>query len=451
MLKQIYLFGFILFFNSCFVNQKLLNRYKKVDNYLYSGNYEEASKYLDKEISSYSENDLLLYYLDKGMLDFYAGKYNSAINHFDKADHLIENLYTKSISQAFSSMLTNDYAMSYSGEDYENLYISIFKALSYIQLNNMEAALVEIRRFHDKITLLKTRYAEEIEKINNENKTELKAGEYNINDNALARYLSYILYRSDGLYDDARIDLETMSALWDSTQYVYDFSSPEFSHFSYEEKKDSGIVNLVLFSGLAPVKEAWELEVLTFLDHIIITGKPSFNRTFAMKLDEKNVDLSFKFSIPTMSVRDSRVDMIRLFIDGKEYSVYKLESIDKMAINTFKLDEETRLIKHVSRSLIKAVAANKTAKAAKKNVGDNIWGQLLGDIGKALINTTEQADLRAWRLLPKNCYINEISLPYGTHTIEIVYYKNNTVLKRDLKTIDIQAENKLNMVMSYAF
>jgi uncharacterized protein len=449
---MIYKIAICLFLlQSCAVNYNLQKRYNNVENFLYSGNYIEASKYLDKEIQTYSENDLLLYYLDKGLLEFYAGNHQLSINHLDKADQLMENLYTKSISQAVGSMFSNDYALAYSGEDYENLYVNIFKALSYIKLGQNGSALVEIRRFHDKITLLKNKYAKEIEQINNEKDTKLEIGDYNIHDNAIARYLSYILYRADDLNDDARIDLEKMLKLWDDSSQLYDFEKPEIAHFSPELSTDSARLNVLVFSGLAPVKKAWELQVLTFLDHIIITGKPNFERSFVMKLDKKNVDLSFKLSIPTMKKRDSRITNIKILINGQDTTCYQLESIDNIAINTFGLNQDTRLLKHFSRSLIKAVAANETAKTAKKSVGDNIWGQLLGDIGKALINETEQADLRAWRLLPQKSYMNEFKLPFGTHTIKIVYYSNNVILKTDKRLVELKPENKLNMVMSYAF
>ena len=447
---MIKLIVFVLLLQSCAVNYNLQKRYKNVEKHLLSGNYKEASKTLDKEIATYSENDLLLYYLDKGLLDFYASNYQLAINHLDKADQLMESLYTKSVSQAIGSMLSNDYAMAYSGEDYENLYVNIFKALAYIKLKKNEAALVEIRRFHDKITLLKNKYAKEIEAINKEKDVELEIGEYNIHDNAMARYLSYLLYRADNLQDDARIDLEKMIALWDDAKQIYDFEKPDPDLFTPELNPDSARVNLLIFSDLAPVKKAWELQVLTFLDHIIITGKPDFKRTFAMKMDKKNVDLSFKLSIPTLKKRSSRVTNVKIFVNGENRSCYQLESIDNLAINSFEMNSDTRLLKHFSRSLLKAVAANSASKAIKKET-KSVWGDLLAGVSSALINETEQADLRAWRLLPKKSYMNEFNLPFGTHTIEIVYYSGQNILKKDVQTIDLKPENKLNMVMSYAF
>ncbi len=76
----------------------------------------------------------MLYYLDLGMLHHYAGNYAKSNEFLQKAEYAIEELFTASVSKIATSLLLNDNALDYSGEDYEDIYLNIFKALNFIAL-----------------------------------------------------------------------------------------------------------------------------------------------------------------------------------------------------------------------------------------------------------------------------------------------------------------------------
>ncbi len=99
----------------------------------------------------FGDKDRVLYWIDLGLLNHYADKDSLAIENLQLADYAIEELYTKSISKGAASMLLNDNALDYSGEDYENIYINVFKSLSYYRNGFSESALVEIRRLLEKL------------------------------------------------------------------------------------------------------------------------------------------------------------------------------------------------------------------------------------------------------------------------------------------------------------
>ena len=89
--------------------------YQPILSSLKQGDYNQAvQKVFEAEIEDeYADKDKLLLHLDKAMLLHYQGNYQQSNNEFDKAERIIEELYTKSISKAAASMLANDNALDY--------------------------------------------------------------------------------------------------------------------------------------------------------------------------------------------------------------------------------------------------------------------------------------------------------------------------------------------------
>ncbi len=129
--------------------------YNAVDNFVNQDRFAEAVNALENsKKESFDYKDRVLYWIDLGLLNHYANNDSLAIENLQLADFAIEELYTKSVSKAAVSMLLNDNALDYSGEDYENIYINVFKSLAYYREGLSESSLVEIRRLIEKFVTL---------------------------------------------------------------------------------------------------------------------------------------------------------------------------------------------------------------------------------------------------------------------------------------------------------
>ncbi|MBC8414739.1 hypothetical protein H8E50_13880, partial [bacterium] len=183
--------------------------FREVDQAYESGNYTIAQAYIESNKEKlYREKDKVLYHLETGMLDFYSSEYSESNRHLDQAELLIEEYFTKSISQAASSLLINDLQLDYRGEDFEDIYLNIFKALNYLSLNDSDAAFVEVRRISNKLNLLEDKYAKLAQAYTQSDKNQgviIKSGPSRFYNSALARYLSLLMYRAEGNYDGVRI------------------------------------------------------------------------------------------------------------------------------------------------------------------------------------------------------------------------------------------------------
>lgn len=459
-------------------NANLRSRYKSIEGSLYKGNVENAVKSLNSNRSDYSKEDQVLYELDRGILAYYMGDDKNAIKFLEKADRRIEENYTESISKAVLSAISNDYAMDYAGENYESVYVNVFKALVYIRQNNADAARVEIRRMTEKFKDFAVRYNEEIEALKGQGlKSQLKKlnpNDFPFIDSALGRYLSLILYRADGDVDDAQIDKNNLLGIIEGRQELYRGNAKNES-IQTEPTDGKGLVNIVAFCDKGPYKYAWELEALAAGNSITVSGRnPTFRETFHFL---KHQDLSFKFSIPKIRERKNEIETVNVYVNNVlAAKTYELEDFGRVAVNTFNNNNTPIIIKSVLRGIGKAITAkeltkdwDKTAsgKSSKKkknsknkskkkekepSEGDKLLASLFSSLTKAAINSTEQADLRCWRLMPDRAEVAEVELPYGTHNITLEFVgRNGTIRKRLNKTITVSADQPLNLVSAYAF
>jgi len=225
----------------------------------------------DTKEKSFSEKDRVLYHLYKGVLLHYNQEFMESNIELNIAEDAIEELFTKSISRAASSMLLNDNTFAYAGEDYEDIYINIFKALNYINLDQSESAFVEIRKVNIKLNLLEDKYKEYAEELNDSDdskiKVEVKSIEFN--NSALARFLSMLLYRADNKFDDVRVDNRYLDEAFELQAHIYNFSKPDLDGFSAIKSGDTKL-NFIGFTGLAPEKKPLTYRVATAENMVLV-------------------------------------------------------------------------------------------------------------------------------------------------------------------------------------
>jgi hypothetical protein len=90
----------------------------------------------------YTTKEAVLFHLDQGVIEHYARFWENSSQDLEIGERLIEDAFTKSVSQEVSSFIINDTSKDYAGEDYEDLYINVFNALNYYHRDDLEDALV---------------------------------------------------------------------------------------------------------------------------------------------------------------------------------------------------------------------------------------------------------------------------------------------------------------------
>lgn len=451
----------IIIFSSCATSKK---QYTNMDLYLHQRNFDKAIAQIESaKDSDYSKNDRVLFYLDLGMLKHYSGSYKESNELLTSADEAMEDLYTKSVSKAIGSAILNDNVKEYSGDDYEFVFVNVFKCLNYINLLDKEGALVEIKKINNKLKLLNDKY----DMMSADNK---KAEITRFYSSTLAYYLSFILYRMENNFDDAEIDKKYIIKTIENQKHIYDFiqeNSLGDITSTEKPKKGEGRVNIVAFTGVGPEKIAKRLNLGILPDMIVIhydEGDERYRKAFGfatlpLPCIPPSCPLQayyFKFEFPELKQKTDKTaaDEIKLFIDGKETKSFtKLENIAKIAEMTFNNNINMTIGKTITRAVIKYLAvviAAEVTKAKVGGVGGQLAGLALGLGGSAAASASENADLRMSYFFPALSFAAETDIAAGKHNIEIRYYKNGAVLYEDKREIEIKGGD-YHLIESFEF
>ncbi|MDZ8119344.1 hypothetical protein [Pontiella agarivorans] len=428
----IILLGLTALLSGCAHLRTSKTHYAGTASMLAKGDYSSAiSKIEAAKEKSYTHKDRVVYYLDTGMLYHWNGQYEKSNEQLEKAERAIEENFTKSISRSASSLILNDNARAYAGEDYEDIYLNAFKALNYLALGKNDSAFVEVRRINQKLTQLEDKYDNVAQKLNEaeEAHEEFAPGKNYFQESALGRYLSMLLYRNEDRWDDVRIDLEKISKGWKLQPDIYTFNEPDFSASTDQVYPPEARLNVIAFSGLGPEKKASSFYVFTEENLIVLAGtqedylgKQELNGLSAIPWPGVKAGYNFKFQLPKMLKHPSQVNRIDAEIESVgTSSLQRLESLENAAVETFGIRKPLIYMKTLTRAVVKGLATQTATEQATDNM-DSGLAFFTRLATTALVNRTENADLRISRFFPADASIREIHLPEGLYNIRIKYY-----------------------------
>jgi hypothetical protein len=381
--------------------------FARVDGEVGKENYSGGAVILEKEKNTYYSNrDLILYSLDKGMLTHYAGQYEDSSRLLEDGERAIEEAFTKSLTLEMSTYLVNDNVREYGGEDYEDIYINAFNSLNYYHRGNIEGALVEVRRMNNKARYLSDKYGVMLTNLQKKALDESAVIPPNVNaelkftDSALARYLGMLFYRGSGRNDDARIDRDQLLVAFANAPNVYKHPVPSSVGEELNIPPGMARLNVLGFSGLSPVKQEETLRI------------PLPRNRWA------------KIALPVMVKRPSAVSGIEvIFDDGRRFDLELLEDIDEVARETFEKRKGLIYLKTIIRATMKAATSVSLDAAADKEEGNT--GLALGILSLAAqvyAEASEQADLRISRYFPAKAWTGGINLEPGVYSFRVNFY-----------------------------
>lgn len=442
----------LLILTSCASIQTQISHYEDIDREFTNRNYKRAiSEIVEaKKEGKYEEKDKVLYYLDIGIALHNAKEYEKSNKFLSIAEQAIEENFTKSISKLATSMILNDNVLDYPGEDYEDIFINILMSLNYIHLNNLEDAMVEVRRIDVKLSKLQDKYRGMANKLSKtKENVKFKVGQTNLRYSALGSYLSMLSYLHFGKYDDARIDRERVEK--STPAKMRGFLDEVF------ETPARGKVPLypICFIGKSPVKNPLELSLDLNPDlnlgRITIPGEEKPTLFFRYEGEE---DLHFKFAVPTITDRDSRIERIRILVNGKfKGEMHYLEDFGNVARMTFEVKKPIIYLRAGLRTFLKAMLDKKaTEEIDKKTEDKKILGAILKIFVDVATDITESADLRCWRTMPGHSYVGKIELSPGTYNITFEYLNSRgKVIDRELKKSVEVRKDGLNLIEGVSY
>lgn len=395
--------------------------------YSYS-NYDEALKSLEE--SNLSGDEPLLYLLEKAMILDRSEKLEDSRKSLFKADRLIDKLYTKSISKEAVSFIYNDTAQDYSGEDYEKVAVHIMLALSFLEEGKLNSALVEARKINSRLHEINSRYGDDKNRYSQD---------------AFARYLSAMIYQSQGEWDSAIIDYKKALELY-SENYRKNFSirkPPKHlvdSLHSLLLKRDrrgearrlkTEYKQMITDESMGSSASHGELVVIHELG--LVAAKQAHD--FVVGLGREIHRLSFPIIYPKSPYRFGRTGVS---IDKSGFSTaYLVQNMDQIAAKTL----EDRRLRLIAKQAARLILKSQINQRAQKEFGP------LGGLAVNIFNVvTETADTRSWNLLPSAFYVTRVSLRPGTYKVKV--FTDGRL--SELKKVSISA-GRMNFIRSSSF
>jgi hypothetical protein len=437
--------------------------YLEIDDAVGRASFEEALAAIESGQAAkkpiYPEDNAVSLYLDKGNLEHYAGKSGESSTDLDEAERLIKEAYTKSVTADIASFFANDNTKEYAGEDYEDIYTNIFRALNYYQSGEIDNAAALVNGATDKIKTLAGKYeVKDDSSVRPELVTAFVMDAIGIacaaaglpgflvpipdeilkpnpvavpfENSALAKYLEIIFTR----YTEGRQE-------W-AEQAAKDIGDLGISFASLEDEKVEKIpagkarLNFISFAGLSPVK----LEKIEDLD---LASLPSLGALRAIDNEKRRLTWG-NLALPDLVDRPSAIESVTVKVNNEEVTLDLIEDIGEVMKGVFGVKYPSIRTKTYIRALIKYVAVEVAAQVAV-NQGLPQLAVIAAAAGiKKGVDATEKADVRGGRYLPGKAYVGGLTLDPGAYDVTFTFSNGDTVVKN----ITVQA-NKANIVEAF--
>jgi len=396
--------------------------FKPIEREIIAQRPEAALKLLERQ--NLTGKDELLHLLNKAMLLRMMEKYEESNSYFQQAKQFIKRNSATSITENAASFLINDSTLAFIGDPFEQVFIHLYSALNYLQLNQIDSARVEALQVDIKLR-----------QISSEKKSSL------LNTDPFARYLSGIIFEDLHEWSDALIAYRKAYKAYQGHQKHYrtrvpsnlekdllrlsDYEGTRDEHDKYrkqfsiknwlpqKELSQLGEVILFIHNGLAPIKK----------EHTVGQAAPQGRL--------------IRISLPYYKLRKNGFGTAHIkAVNSKQSTRSELvENINQIALKTL----QANMPEITARTLGRVIAKQATARKAEKQ---HAVAGLLLNVANFV---TETADTRSWLTLPGEIHLARMPLKPGTYTIELDMLGhhgqslsrqtfNNVAIKRGRKT-----------------
>lgn len=422
----------MLFLTSCVTyNQRISDYYHSLSR----KDYSSAEKALQKNKLLKRKRNQLLYNLEMGKLAHIKGDYQESNRLLNEADLFMEDART-SLNDVAVSNLINPMMAAYKGEDFEKFMVHYYKALNYLYLGDIEAAVVEARRISLK--------SFELQDNNKENK---------YNDDAFSLMLQGMLYEVAGDWNNAFISYRNAADIYlnNNLQY-YGVPMPEqlkqdllhmayvngFTDLlqfyekqlqtSYNKKEISEGGELILFweNGLAPVKTEQNFFFsltnaggqFMFTDISGTINIPFYSTSaFNPDADAMKHMHSFRIAFPKYMVQEPFYKDGYAELAGDIFSFELAEDLNTIAVSTLK----ERFLKEAGKALSRQAVKKLIEYSLRPSEDDKNKNEknALATTMQLYSLFSEKADTRNWQSLPQHIFYTRIPLLKGENKISV--------------------------------
>lgn len=355
------------------------------------------------------QRDQVVYLLNKAMLERMKGDYAASNASFEAAKARMTELYGISLREQALSFAINDATRSYSGETHEQVLLHLYMALNYLQLGDLINARVEALQVDERLR-------EITQKIPENRYTE----------DALARYLTGMIYEERGEYSDAMIAYRQAYEAYDHYQKNYGTGIPDsLKHDLLRSAEKMGLEQeLRQYKkefGIDKWMSAEELANKGELIFILHNGLAPIKREQAVTVMDPTTGHFVRIATPFYETRQTPVG--GLLVKAGEASVRGevAEDIDAIAARDLEAKMPAITARAIARAVVKAQMARAARESARQqNQNGGAMASTMAALAVEVIGVaTERADTRSWLTLPARIHLARLPLSPGSYTITV--------------------------------
>lgn len=353
----------------------------------YAGQFDRSARLYRRDGRGAGRNRLL-YLLDAGMALHAAGRHEESNRCFLEADGLIERLNFSDLGETAASIVLDDRAATYRGEEFEDVLVNVFAALNFLLSGSPrgpEEALVECRRLDWKLRVFSERRGRKYLQ------------------NAFARYLSGVAYELDGEPNDAYIDYKLVHKL-----------RPGF------EPVRRDLLRLAHRLGFRDDLERWEKKFGVKYDPAAEAGTGEVVVVLELGRAPEKFPRDELLDLPVYVPYPPEHAGALLTREGRVLgSTEGLEDIAATAVKTLDDRMGPTVARRMAGLALKTGAAVAVRQAVKKKTKDRGLADLAGWLLWWILVESDQADTRSWLTLPAGLQVARARLPAGTHHLAL--------------------------------
>lgn len=353
--------------------------------------------------------DELLQKLYVGLASSYAGDYALSQRAFQEAYDLAEDRYTKSVSENLGALLTSDNAVGYLPGETERLFVHYYGICNFSEQKDPDGAAVEARRL---VSLLE-RFEE------NQDSVDVKA-------RAFMHYLAGTAFEASGDRNGASVAYRNAFALAGEDAFPAPLESAKgegtvvvlLEHGFVDHKVPTpmkvalGESESNAFGSNNPAAQAATASLVAGLVASTLASEQGGGLYWGGPQSELSIgDLgqaAYVLSLAWPTFNKYQNVGVRGSVAGQE--LYVPVRVSDAIVGDFRRARPAMLTRMIGRSAVKMYATKKIEQKA---------GLLAGLAANLAAGLLEEADVRQWHLLPGELGISRVSLPEGTHEIEV--------------------------------
>ncbi|GLT16578.1 hypothetical protein GCM10007938_03540 [Vibrio zhanjiangensis] len=400
----------------------LFSHYSAQNKELYQavkeGQYNEAEQALPEQVAGD-----ILDNMEKGRVYLLNERYDESKSAFEASDQAVriqQDKATISISEtatSIGSLAVNDNLDIYRPADYELGFLHLYLGLNYLQDNNLEGAIIEMRRANQVQEQARKEREKELESAQKDMQS--KGLTPNIGSvlsnypdagktlqavqNGYLLYLSALLYEADKSLNDAYVDYRRALAVMPNNAAVIDGAKRVAKRLGMNED----LALLEKRYGKASLIEKDKSRVIVIEEQGVVDALQGWKQTLPLFDSAGNVAL-YTIALP-------------------HYGNHNVESFPVMQLNQTKLNSDlmtdvNAMAQYDLSERMPAIIIRQALRVwAKDELRRNATNE--DQLGNALVNIwntlTEQPDTRSWLTLPGQIKSSSVIVEPGLQTVTL--------------------------------